>query len=164
MFFAYPISMCLLSACLHCPYCRVTAPPLWEVDCSFTRAQCLGAALTDRLSKMLVKRCLYNSQKDQKVWENYTQSSFSGHVQRTGHCCCHSLSGHHAGLPPCTALSALWEDADPGGLLWNLRFFIWAIRDWNRGLSSAKTQVFFKDEVQVKTNKQTNKSPTSFWK
>lgn len=50
--------MCLLSACLHCPYCRVTAPPLWEADCSFTRAQCLGAALTGRLSKMLVKRRL----------------------------------------------------------------------------------------------------------
>lgn len=143
--------MCLLSACLHCPCCRVTAPPLWEADCSFTRAQCLGAALTGRLSKMLVKRRLYNSQKDQKVWENYTQSSFSERVQRTGHCCCHSLSRHHSGLPPGTALSALWEKHTQAAFCGT---FTWGIRDWNRGLSSAKTQVFFMNEVQVK-NKQT---------
>lgn len=94
VFFVYQLSMCLLSACPYPQYFRMTAPE--KQNDHLHRCSAYQQPSQAGFSQCLL-RGTFTILKRVRKSERFTQSSFSKYVQRTEHCCCHSLSRRHCG-------------------------------------------------------------------
>lgn len=96
VFFVYQLSMCLLSACPYCQYFRVKPLRSEKGTDHLHRCGAYQQPSQAGFSQRLLRGAFAILKRVRKS-ERYTQSSFSKYVQRTEHCCCHSLSRRHCG-------------------------------------------------------------------